>query len=281
MSNYTTELRYIIETLAGGNDNKSIEEMITTAKGQIFDDYWTTYDVNYKATLEQKILRHYYTREIGMETYGLWKLKLNTTLADIMPKYNELYKMYDSIKDKLTKNVDLNETNTATDNATTTTTTNGTTTQSGTQNNESTSKNEGTTASNSTNTASGRGTSDAWTTANDTPQGALTGLEENRYLSSATHNKGATTQESNTTATSNATQSTTGSDTSKATTSNSSESTNASNSTAKTTSEYMKQITGNNGSINYIDEYMKLLNGYMNIDKMIIDELEPLFMGLY
>ena len=31
----------------------------------------------------------------------------------------------------------------------------------------------------------------------------------------------------------------------------------------------------------YIEEYNKLLNGYMNIDKMIIDELEPLFMGLY
>lgn len=279
MSNYTTELRYIIETLAGNTG--TIEEMITSAKGKIFDDYWTTYDTHYKTVLEQKILRHYYTREIGMETYGLWKLKLNTTLAEIIPKYNELYRMYDSIKDKLINNVDLTESNSEKGNSSTNVTASGSTTQSGTQNNESSSRNEGSTSSNSTNTASGRGTSDAWTTANDTPQGALTGLEENKYLSSATHNKGATTQDSTTTATNSATQSTTGSDTAKTTSSNAGTSTNSSDTTAKTTSEYLKHITGNNGSINYIEEYNKLLNGYMNIDKMIIDELEPLFMGLY
>ena len=279
MSNYTTELRYIIETLAGNTG--TIEEMITSAKGQIFDDYWTTYDTHYKTVLEQKILRHYYTREIGLETYGLWKLKLNTTLAEIIPKYNELYRMYDSIKDKLINNVDLTESNSEKSSASTNVTASGSTTQSGTQNNESSSRNEGSTSSNSTNNASGRGTSDAWTTANDTPQGALTGLEENKYLSSATHNKGATTQESTTTSTNSATQSTTGSDTAKTTTSNAGTSTNSSDTTAKTTSEYLKHITGNNGSINYIEEYNKLLNGYMNIDKMIIDELEPLFMGLY
>lgn len=279
MSNYTTELRYIIETLAGNTG--TIEEMITSAKGQIFDDYWTTYDTHYKTVLEQKILRHYYTREIGLETYGLWKLKLNTTLAEIIPKYNELYRMYDSIKDKLINNVDLTESNSEKSSASTNVTASGSTTQSGTQNNESSSRNEGSTSSNSTNNANGRGTSDAWTTANDTPQGALTGLEENKYLSSATHNKGATTQESTTTATNSATQSATGSDTAKTTTSNAGTSTNSSDTTAKTTSEYIKHITGNNGSINYIEEYNKLLNGYMNIDKMIIDELEPLFMGLY
>ena len=279
MSNYTTELRYIIETLSGNTG--TIEEMISKAKDQIFDDYWSTYDVDYKATLEQKILRHYYTREIGLETCGLWKLKLNTTLAEIIPKYNEMYKMYESIKDKLISNIDLTETNSGTDNTTSNTNATGSTTQNSNSNNESTSKNDGSSSSSSTNNASGNGTSDAWTTANDTPQGALTGLEDNRYLSSATHNKGATTQESNTTATSSGTQSTTSKDTSKATTTNSATSTNATDTTARTTSEYMKHITGNNGSINYIDQYNKLLNGYMNIDKMIIDELEPLFMGLY
>lgn len=279
MSNYTTELRYIIETLSGNTG--TIEEMISKAKDKIFDDYWSTYDVDYKATLEQKILRHYYTREIGLETYGLWKLKLNTTLAEIIPKYNEMYKMYGSIKDKLINNIDLTETNNGTDNTTSNTNATGSTTQDSTSSNESKSKNDGTSSSSSTNNATGNGTSDAWTTANDTPQGALTGLEENRYLSSATHNKGATTQESNTTATSSGTQSTTSSDNSKATTTNSATSTNATDTTARTTSEYIKRISGNNGSINYIDEYNKLLNGYMNIDKMIIDELEPLFMGLY
>ena len=34
---------------------------------------------------------HYYTREIGFETVGLWKLKLQTKLNEIMPYYNKLY----------------------------------------------------------------------------------------------------------------------------------------------------------------------------------------------
>ena len=88
MSNYTTQVRYIVETLA--DEKGPIEDMIASAKTKIFADYWSTHNVDYKPVLEQKILRHYYTREIGLETVELWKLKLNTTLAEIMPKYNLL-----------------------------------------------------------------------------------------------------------------------------------------------------------------------------------------------
>ena len=35
---------------------------------------------------------HYYTREIGLETVGLWKLKLNTKMNEIMPYFNQMYK---------------------------------------------------------------------------------------------------------------------------------------------------------------------------------------------
>jgi hypothetical protein len=38
-----------------------------------------------------KIIKHYYTREIGEETYGLWKLRLETRMNEIMPYYNKLY----------------------------------------------------------------------------------------------------------------------------------------------------------------------------------------------
>ena len=71
MSNYTTQVRYIVETLA--NEKGSIEDMIASAKTKIFDDYWITYNIDYKPVLEQKILRSYYTREIGLETFELWK----------------------------------------------------------------------------------------------------------------------------------------------------------------------------------------------------------------
>lgn len=263
MSNYTTEVRYIIESLA--EEHGSIEDMISTAKQKIFSDYWTTQNVDYKPVLEQKILRHYYTREIGLETVELWKMKLNMTLAEIMPKYNLLYKTYNAIIDKLISNVDLTETRNDTANSTTS----GTSTNTSTN----TSKNTGSSTGNTTSTNNGSGSSDAWQTANDTPQGGLTGLEENKYLSSAVHNKGETTQAS--TATTENTSSST------ANTENKTDGKATNSSTANTTNEYIKHIIGNNGAINYIDEYNKLLNGYLNIDKMIIDELEPLFMGLF
>lgn len=263
MSNYTTEVRYIIESLA--EEHGSIEDMISTAKQKIFSDYWTTQNVDYKPVLEQKILRHYYTREIGLETVELWKMKLNMTLSEIMPKYNLLYKTYDAIIDKLISNVDLTETRSD----------NGNTTTSGTSTNTSTDtiKNTGSSTGNTTSINNGSGSSDAWQTANDTPQGGLTGLEDNKYLSSAVHNKGETTQA--TTATTENTSSST------ANTENKTDGKATNASTANTTNEYIKHIIGNNGAINYIDEYNKLLNGYLNIDKMIIDELEPLFMGLF
>lgn len=263
MSNYTTEVRYIVETLA--DEKGTIESMIESAKTKIFSDYWSTQNPDYKAVLEQKILRSYYTREIGLETVELWKLKLNTTLAEIMPKYNLLYKTYDSIIDNLISNVDLTETRNDTGNSTTS----GTSTNTSTD----TSKNTGSSTGNTTSTNNGSGSSDAWQTSNDTPQGGLTGLEENKYLSSAVHNKGATTQ------TSTSTTENTASSTTNTENKTNGKSTNAT--TANTTNEYIKHIIGNNGAINYIDEYNKLLNGYMNIDKMIIDELEPLFMGLF
>lgn len=263
MSNYTTQVRYIVETLT--DEKGPIEDMIASAKTKIFDDYWNTYNIDYKPVLEQKILRSYYTREIGLETFSLWKLKLNTTLAEIMPKYNLLYKTYDAIIDKLLSNVDLTETR----NDTGKSTTSGTSTNTSTD----TTKNTGTSTGNTTSTNNGSGSSDAWQTANDTPQGGLTGLEDNKYLSSAVHNMGKTTQTS--TATTDNTSSST------ATTENKTDGKTTNASTANTTNEYIKHILGNNGSINYIDEYNKLLNGYMNIDKMIIEELEPLFMGLF
>ena len=263
MSNYTTQVSYIVETLA--DEKGPIEDMIASAKTKIFDDYWNTYNIDYKPVIEQKILRSYYTREIGLETFELWKLKLNTTLSEIMPKYNLLYKTYDSIIDKLISNVDLTETRSDNGN----TTTSGSSTSTSTDTN----KNTGSSTGNTTSTNNGSGSSDAWQTENDTPQGGLNGLEENKYLSSAVHNKGATTQGS--TATTENTSSSTANSENKT----DGKTTNAS--TANTTNEYIKHIIGNNGTINYIDEYNKLLNGYMNIDKMIIEELEPLFMGLF
>lgn len=94
MSKYTTELRFICETEAGKTESvgfSDVDEVISDALPHIFDFDFPIFDENYRVPLETKIIRHYYTREIGLETYGLWKLKLQTKLNEIMPYYNKLY----------------------------------------------------------------------------------------------------------------------------------------------------------------------------------------------
>lgn len=94
MSKYTTEVRYICEEAAGLQDSvgySNIESVITTAAPLIFDFDFPIFDEAYRLPLEKTILRHYYTREIGEETVGLWKLRLWDRLSLIMPYYNKLY----------------------------------------------------------------------------------------------------------------------------------------------------------------------------------------------
>ena len=94
MSKYTTEVRYICETINGYDksvDVNDVDKCVKNAYPKIFDNF-PIFNEQHRETLCCKILKHYYTREIGEETFGLWKLRLNTKLEEIMPYYNELYK---------------------------------------------------------------------------------------------------------------------------------------------------------------------------------------------
>lgn len=95
MSDYTTQLRFICESYAGRNDSapaSDVDEVIRLARPKIFNFSYPIFDEAYRPELEEKILQHYYTQEIGLETVGLWKLKLRTKMREIMPYYNQLYK---------------------------------------------------------------------------------------------------------------------------------------------------------------------------------------------
>lgn len=94
MSKYTTEVRFICETYAGYDESqgyKKVSEIIESAREKVFDFDFPMYDESYRSVLETKILKHYYTREIGAETVGLWKLFLDRKMNEIMPYYNQLY----------------------------------------------------------------------------------------------------------------------------------------------------------------------------------------------
>lgn len=47
------------------------------------------------------------------------------------------------------------------------------------------------------------------------------------------------------------------------------------------TSNYIKSIVGNNGIMYNVDVFNKFITNFANIDKLIIDELENLFMGIF
>lgn len=72
-----------------GYDN--VENILEQCWDKVIPDY-PIFDENYRKVLNKKILLHYYTREIGTETVGLWKLRLKTKMGEIMPYYNQMYK---------------------------------------------------------------------------------------------------------------------------------------------------------------------------------------------
>lgn len=161
MSHYTTEVRYICETYAEYTESqgyKKVDEIIQKARPKIFEFYYPIFDEAYRAVLETKILRHYYTREIGAETVGRWKLFLQQTMNEIMPYYNKLYES-ELIKFDPMRDVDIYT--------------------------EHEKKGEGNT---STNTKADIN-EDKWRYYHDTPQGGITGLKSLRYLTEAEHNE--------------------------------------------------------------------------------------------
>lgn len=79
-----------------------------------FDFKMTDYpifDEEYRETLNNNILHHYYENEIGFETAPLFRFYLNQKLNEIMPYYNELYKVQKKLIDDnlLLNNVNLTE----------------------------------------------------------------------------------------------------------------------------------------------------------------------------
>ena len=103
MSKYTTQVRWIIEQATSGNDSLPISKRIELACPIIFNFNFPIWNEDYRPILEKKILMHYFNKEIGLETVGLWKFYLEERLNLIMPYYNKLYettvKDYDYMTD--------------------------------------------------------------------------------------------------------------------------------------------------------------------------------------
>ena len=109
LSKYTLEVRNICESLVARSERAEfmdVNEVIKLARPNIFNFDYPKWDSEYNEMLEEKILRTYYMREIGVETYGLFKLRLQVKLNDIMPYYNKLYES-EKLKFDPLKEIDL------------------------------------------------------------------------------------------------------------------------------------------------------------------------------
>ena len=183
MSKYTTEVRFICEQVAGFSDSQdgdNVEKIIEKSYEKIFNSSLQYIPTEHRTELPMKILRHYYTREIGFETVGLWKMKLNAKMIEIMPYYNTLYESAKLIIDPL-KDVDYTVNITGDDgyvkrndeniNTSSTNNTNNTANKNG----------------NRHNTGNGHtdGSVDQTDKFSDTPQGSIVGLQNDQYLTNA------------------------------------------------------------------------------------------------
>lgn len=261
MSKYTTEVRYICEQAVGltdGGGYSSIDKIIWGADNgdgnvvgavdKIFDFDFPLTDVMYKRILCGKILKHYYTREIGFETVGLWKHFLCTRMNEIMPYYDKLYEseriqfnpldQVDITTKHIRDNVGVNDSVRSGN-------------DSGSSNTVSSGKDSGENV-----------TRDMYS---DTPQGALDNIENETYLTNARKNTSDFTVNKNDTANNNYS-------------SNRNEN-NVTNITS--TEEYVQQITGKNGSVSSSKLLKEFRDTFINIDMMVIEELSDLFLNLW
>lgn len=252
MSKYTTELRFICEHLAGLDESKGAEDVdsiISTARPKIFDFDYPIFDVNYKPILEAKILDHYYTREIGLETYGLWKQKLRAKMREIMPYYN---KMYES---ELIEFNPLYDTDLRVD---------------GNRITDGTTGGQDVSRAGGTDTRATNDKNNTWDLYSDTPQGGVNGIlgaeddpsiGSNAFLTNARHVFGDTTGS-------------TGSTTYGRTDTTDYGKTNRDDST------YWETVKGYRGA-NPSKSLKEFRTTFLNIDMLIIDELRDLFFQLW
>jgi len=294
MSKYTTELRFICETYNNLDESvglSNVNTVIDNALPKLFDFDFPIFDENYRKQLEHKIVRHFYLREIGFETAGVFKFYLENKLNEIMPYYNKIYNAYlldidplsnyRSTKSGNNKQLSDNITNTTNQTETSQTNTNNSIT------NDTRTDNLTQSQTNTSNDSFGHAEGTYITKLHsDTPQGSLQNVENQSYLTTADKDTTVHNFDELTRVNQNSTTNNTG------TVKNNTETTNNSELSDKTTNN---SNTTNN--INSVTDYVELVSGYSgisaialikeyttnldNVDMLVIDELEELFMQIF
>lgn len=307
MSKYTTELRFICETSAGFTDSEgytSTKEIIEKSRKKIFDFDYPIFDENYRSVLETKIIKHYYTREIGAETVGLWKFWLDERMNRIMPYYNQLYKselldfnpLYDTDITTDSNRKEKHEENTTDSNVRTDNTSrdeNGTETRTDNLASSNTRTDNLKTSNDHEDHDTDSGTNDSLQAYSDTPQNGLTGVTTLNYLTNATKNTGSDSKTHNNdgsyetkntgTQTNDATQTGTVRNDINNTVRNTGTVSDSGTGTKNydNVNDYLEHVKGKRGTESYAKMLQEYRKTFLNIDQMIINNLSDLFMGVW
>lgn len=288
MSRYTTEVRYICESKIGLQASVGYTQansVILQAAPLIFEPDIPFFDSDYRLPLETKILRHYYTQEIGAETVGLWMFWLNARMHEIMPYYNQLYKsqlikfdpmhnidLWTDHKGKEQRNRNLKST----------------LNQEATNDHSQTRKMEDALKEDYSENKPIESTTTVDQTQialqNNTPQSQLIGTPDFvSYLTSANKDtvNGTTQMTGNEDLTSTRDSTNTNDITDQQNDSSTAESTGTEAEGINTTEDYLDHIAGKNSSDSYSKLLLEFRETFLNIDMMIIKDLADLFMGVW
>lgn len=242
MSRYTIDVRYICEAECGLSESvgyNDIDSVIEQAYPHIFKKF-PIFDESYRKTLCCNILRHFYMREIACETVGLWKFWLNEKMGILMPRFNKIYLAYALEFSPL---VDVDYTRSGN--------------RLGKENEILENKHHDTT----TNDYNEKMTQSLKERYSDTPQGGLSGIESNTYLTNATLNDNVISTDNTGTIRYHG------------------DKTDDRDKTA--TEDYTETIKGKRGSDSYIQMLKEYYEKLVNVDELLFNELEDLFMCIW
>lgn len=247
MSEFTLSLRQLInsyfppEQYAKGFYDS--EAMIKEGSKKLFDFSYPFYNDNVddREAFQVYFVRHYYMYEIGQETPGLFKLRLQSLLYAAMPEIKRIYETERLVFDPLN---DYSEIRTYTKEDT------------GEQTNhvESVRQDSGSTESKDGSTERRR------VFQNDTPQGQLSDIDDGRYLSQYTNSpsESSSTSETSSSADSNVTN--TGED------------------TIHNIQTHTETVKGKHGSLTYMEMIKQYRELAVNINGLLCNRLRDCFM---
>lgn len=272
MPKYTMQLRTICDLLT----RKEVESWFTNYD---LTNYLLPFQIEKinnakiwsKEKLAEKIVDHYYMREIGFETPALFKHYAKITMQEIMGRYLPIIYTNAIEYDPLV-NVDFTETFERQINGNAVGNVSNESSGEGTSDSTNESSGKGTSNSTSDNNASGLGVN------SDTPQGQINkqAILGGSYASqtNADETESHIEDETNTTTSSTSTNETN-------TTTSSTSTTDSSSQTESLESSTLHK-KGNDGSLTTVQNLIKQFRGIIDsTDEKIINELNSLFMGIY